>query len=241
MRWILSLSLLVGLAGFPQAVRAQDPLLVTIDALSTEGRCAEALALLEHARASQAALAGRRALCDVRAGHAGDVIADVAVALRSPRDPWVRAHRDALLATLSATTSTTASTTAGDSATALAAPAPAARSRGAGAPPPAPAAAPEAETSLACADAVEPNPYRAAGEAAPVQSHCGTPRTNPFHGSETIESNPYAIASWSPRDASLEPNPYFYGGPTAAGRRGDPLRPLERIDVEPNPYRPGRR
>jgi hypothetical protein len=93
--------MLLSLFVAPRA-HAVDALLLTIDTLAEEGRCEEALALLEHAEGTRAELVGRRALCEARLGRTEDAVAHVAEALRSPTDAWVAAHRDALLATLRA-------------------------------------------------------------------------------------------------------------------------------------------
>lgn len=85
---------------FAPRAHAEDALLLTIDALTEEGRCEEALVLLEHAEGTRAELVGRRALCEARLGRTEDAVAHIAEALRSPSDAWVIAHRDALLAAL---------------------------------------------------------------------------------------------------------------------------------------------
>lgn len=106
MRRIITVMLVVGLSGLPARTFADDPLLIAIDDLTTEGRCTEALLLLEHVNGTRASIQGRRALCESRMGLHGDAAAHVAEALRNPDDPWVSSHREALLSALVPATET---------------------------------------------------------------------------------------------------------------------------------------
>lgn len=97
MRYVLLLTCVVA---FAAPVAAQPAVLQAADELAQQGECEAALGLLAHAQGTTAELAGRRALCEGRLGRRDEAARDVAIALGSPSDPWVTAHRDALLAAL---------------------------------------------------------------------------------------------------------------------------------------------
>lgn len=246
---------LLAVLGLPSLAQAQapDPLLGTIDELIETGDCPAAMALLEHATGEVASLAGRRALCGLRAGDRA-AVADAALALRATDDPWIDAHRPAILAALSATARAPAAAPGGT--TSPGAPA--------ASPPRTLLAAPSAPTvgieSVARLAAPTPSQRVVAGApGAPSAPTPLTPSAPPAVAAPTPEAPGPTVVAVAPGEAcTIEGNPYVHGTQGGDGRcvprpvramRVAPAPPAppavapvpaaERCTIEGNPYRFG--
>lgn len=108
-RRFLVLTLTALALSLPAVTLAQPTLLAAVDELMTRGEYGAALALLEHTAGTVPELAARRAICESHLGRPDLVAAHAAIALSTPTDTWVSAHRAELELALTSTSAQNAS------------------------------------------------------------------------------------------------------------------------------------